>query len=73
VWPDNLVTVNAFIAMLTQWRVGMQGAIGLDYGVIPVVLELTQTPAAAWPEVFEGLRVMEEAALRRMRELSTKQ
>lgn len=71
VWPDNLAAVNVFIAMLTQWRVGMSGATGLDYGAIPAVLRLTQTPRAAWPEVFEGLRVMEGAALKHLREKTT--
>ncbi len=47
--------------MGTQWRVGMGGAIGLDYVALPLVakaLRIKLTPAR-----FDGLRVMEGAAL----------
>ena len=67
-WPDNLPAVNAFIAMSTQWRVGMNGATGLDYGVVPTVLRLAGVPRAEWAEVFDGLRTMEDEALKTMRE-----
>jgi hypothetical protein len=63
VWPDNLPAVNAFVALSTQWRVGMSGPVGLDYGAIHAVLVLTKVERARWSEVFEDLRVMEEAAL----------
>ena len=66
IWPDNLSTVNAFISMSTQWRVGMAGATGLDYGVLPVVLRLNRVPRDEWPDVFEGIRTMESAALDEM-------
>jgi hypothetical protein len=53
--------------MLSQWRTGMAGATGLDYGVIPTVLRLVGIPRAEWPGCFEDLRVMEDAALHQMR------
>ena len=68
VWPDNLRAVNAFVGMSTQWRVGMNGATGLDYGVVPTVLRLAGVPRAEWAEVFDGLRAMEDEALKTMRE-----
>ena len=68
VWPENLPAVNAFIAMLTQWRVGMAGVTGLDYGVIPAVLRMAGIPRGEWPDVFDGLRIMEAEALQIMRE-----
>lgn len=63
VWPDNIVTVNAFIAMSTQWRVGMSGATGLDYAALPTVLRLHGIRRAEQADVFEGIRIMESAAL----------
>lgn len=48
---------------MSQWRTGMNGATGLDYAVIPTVLELIEVPRARWPQVFQDLRVMEDAAL----------
>lgn len=50
--------------MGTQWRVGMAGAIGLDYAALPAVMALSRIPEADQPEVFADLRVMESAALK---------
>lgn len=69
-WPDNALAVNAFIAMSTQWRVGMAGATGLDYGALPVVMSLAGVPAAERAGVFESIRVLEDAALETMRKKS---
>lgn len=63
IWPDNMDAVKVFAAMGTQWRTGMGGATGLDYGVLPSVFRLTAVPRADWPDVFDDLRVMEGAAL----------
>lgn len=67
VWPENVQAINAFVAMGTQWRVGPGGAYGLDYGVLPQVLRLAQIPRKEWPQVFESIRVLEDAALEEMR------
>lgn len=63
VWPENESTVKVFIAMGTQWNVGMAGAIGLRYEALPVVMKLTNVPPAERASVFAGLRLMERAAL----------
>ncbi len=68
IWPDNAVTVNVFIAMSTQWRAGMGGATGLDYGVLPFVMRMMAVPPADRAEVFEGVRAMEDSALATMGE-----
>lgn len=57
VWESYLV----FSAMSTQWRVGMNGATGLDYSVIPNVLDLLNIKSKA--TIFDDLRVMELKAL----------
>lgn len=67
IWPDNLLAVNVFLGMSTQWRAGMGGATGLDYGALPAVMRLTQVPPSERAEVFESIRVMEDAALEAMR------
>lgn len=72
VWPDNVNTVNAFVAMATQWRVGFHGPYGLDYSALPQVLRLVRIPRAEWSEVFDGLRVMEDAALAEIRSRDNK-
>ena len=63
VWPDNVSTLNVFVAMSTQWRVGNNGATGLDYAALPVVEDRVGIRAD-----FDGLRAMEEAALAQMAE-----
>lgn len=66
-WPDNLEAVNVFIQMSTQWRTGMSGVIGLDYNVLPSGMR----PGAAMDDhardIFESIRVLEDAALEVMR------
>ncbi|WP_416046676.1 DUF1799 domain-containing protein [Cupriavidus basilensis] len=68
VWPDNVQAFEVFGQMGTQWRVGMGGAIGLDYGALPFVLRMSRVPRDQWAPVFEGIRVMENAALSAMSE-----
>lgn len=59
-----------FISMATQWRASFGGVIGLDYAALPTVLDLLAIPAANRADVFENLRVMEDAALEVMRSKS---
>jgi len=68
VWPDNAPSLNVFIAMSTQWRVGMSGATGLDYAALPGVMRLIGVSAAERADVFDDIRIMEDAALGKMRE-----
>lgn len=68
VWPDNWQTVGVFLAMDTQWRYGPNGPTGLDYGVLPTVLQdFLDIKRTEWSDVFRDLRVMENAALQQMR------
>jgi Phage related hypothetical protein (DUF1799) len=67
VWPDNFAAVNAFISLTTQWRVGFAGATGLDYGALIPVFRMTKIPRADWSDIFESIRVLEDATLVLMR------
>lgn len=58
--------MNALIAVSTQWRVGMSGATGLDYNVLPAVFRMLQIPESDWPDTFECLRILESEALKVM-------
>lgn len=66
-WPDNLIPVNVFIAMATQWRVGPGGPYGLDYNTLPAVMDMLGVPAEERADVFDAIREMEDAALEEMR------
>ena len=64
VYPCNWETVQCFIDLQNQWRVGMSGATGLDYVAVPVVMDLRGIiRPKARRRVFEGLRIMESAVL----------
>lgn len=54
--------LRLFDAMRTQWRVGFGGPYGLDYGPLTQVMELLGIEDREW--AFEGLRVMEQVALK---------
>jgi hypothetical protein len=53
--------------MSTQWRTGVNGATGLDYGVLPEMWRRTKTPMKDRDQVFNDLRTLEDAALETMR------
>ncbi|HEX8591753.1 MAG TPA: DUF1799 domain-containing protein [Pseudomonas sp.] len=63
VFPDNWTAFLALDAMGTQWRVGMAGPTGLDYGSLPAVLSLLDIPKKTRKSIFQDLRVMEAEAL----------
>ncbi|WP_256577697.1 MULTISPECIES: DUF1799 domain-containing protein [unclassified Pseudomonas] len=68
IWPDVWPAFCVLDAMSTQWRVGMGGAVGLDYAALPVVFKLHQVRKKDRPSVFSDLRVMEAEALACMAE-----
>ncbi len=68
VWPDNVLSIDVFEAMTTQWRVSYSGRTGLDYAVLPQVMEMLDVPRAEWPHLFSDVRVLEVAALQQMNE-----
>lgn len=53
--------------MATQWRLGYGGPTGLDYSALPEVWRRTKTPSEDRDDVFDALRVLEDAALEQMR------
>lgn len=63
VWPCCWDAVRLFEAMSTQWRAGMCGAYGLDYGVVRDVARLIGLKAKALPDAFADLRILEAEAL----------
>lgn len=64
VWPDCWSAAGVMSAMATQWRIGGDGPIGLDYSAIPAVFRLMGISRREWQQVFDDIRVMEDAALK---------
>ncbi|PHM46628.1 DUF1799 domain-containing protein [Xenorhabdus miraniensis] len=61
VWPDVWNSYLVFGAMRTQWRVGMNGATGLDYSPLNQVMDYLNINDRA--TVFNDIRVMEIKSL----------
>jgi len=61
VFPENQAAVEMFCRMATQWRVGMNGRMGLDYRVLEWLLSLY--PVADACALLEDLQVMEYTIL----------
>lgn len=67
VWPDNWGAVTLFVDLMSQWRMGMSGPIGLDYTAIPIVMDLRGISTEDRSALFSEIRVMEAGALEAMR------
>lgn len=63
-WPENALPMQVFMAMQTQWRIGMGGATGLDYSALPVVEARLGVPKQRRAECFRGLQIIEREVLR---------
>lgn len=63
VWDINWNAFRLFYEMGTQWRVGMGGATGLDYNVIPVVGKMLGFKNKEINNMFPDIKVMENEAL----------
>jgi len=65
--PLNVDIVEAFMALQTQWRIGPAGGrLGIDYQAAATVLELMGVDQEKRRIAFDGIRVMEMAALETM-------
>lgn len=54
--------------MTTQWRIGMNGATGLDYSSLPAVMDMLGLEGEDRSQAFRDVRVMEREALAVMAE-----
>ena len=63
IWPDHVTPLRLFDALLTQWRMGAGGPVGLDYLALPVVARMLHVGRRALREAFDALRVCESEAL----------
>lgn len=68
VWPQTEEALSFFIRVSTQWRTNGHLAIGLDYNTFPMIFDLLEVPPERRRIVFEKVRIMEDAALKELRE-----
>ena len=69
-WTENHPALKVFVALETQWTVGMRGAIGLRMEAMPIALEMQGIERVSWPTVIEDVKVLERETLRIWREQS---
>lgn len=68
VWTENKAVFDLFSLMGTQWRIGMGGPTGLDYGAVLAVMREMGVTGDAALVMLDDVRVMESQALRTMRD-----
>jgi len=73
IFPENELIVDVFVNLDTQWRrvgVGMASLIteGIDYRALESTVRLMGIEQPLWPEILAGIRQMENAALKVIRE-----
>lgn len=64
VWDDNWAACAFFTDVMTQWRTGPGGPIGLDYGVIYQALERKGYKGVEFDQMMDDIGVMERRALK---------
>jgi len=57
-----------FVALSTQWRIGMGGPTGLDYAVMYMRMDRMKLSDEEWECLEADMRTLEDAALEVMRE-----
>lgn len=62
-WTENVPAWNAWLAVQTQWRVGMAGATGLDYQGVRAALDEMGLDPEQRRSIFCSLQACERAAL----------
>jgi hypothetical protein len=63
IWPENEQAINLFSSISTQWRVGMNGASGLDYNVLFHLMGMMDLPPQKHSQLFGDIRLIESEAL----------
>lgn len=66
VWPIHFDVLQVFSSLITQWRVGAHGRTGIDYSVLPVVMDLHEINPTERKQMFADLKIMETAALEQL-------
>lgn len=63
IWPESEAAVKLFSELCTQWRLGSDGPIGLDYNVLFHKLDRMKLKRAEYERLESAVRKMEDEAL----------
>ena len=67
IWTDFEKAVDLFSFLGTQWRMGANGAIGLDYNVVYHKLDRMKLSDDDYAQMEADIQVLETAALAELR------
>ncbi|HKN46065.1 MAG TPA: DUF1799 domain-containing protein [Propionibacteriaceae bacterium] len=62
-WEENWPPMRLYRRLATQWRVGMNGPIGLDYNVVFHELDRLGLDRDDYDDLFGSLQIIEETVL----------
>jgi len=62
-WPENEEAFRFWLAVQTQWNVGMAGPTGLNYHGVEICMRRRGVRAATRNHLFELVQAMERATL----------
>jgi len=63
IWPDSERAVSLFIELCTQWRIGPNGPVGLDYNVLFHKIDRMNLKRKDYDLLESQVRTMEDEAL----------
>lgn len=71
-WPDNEQPLAIFRKVGTRWRTPPMGGcpMGLDWPAIYPLMDRLGLPDDAWNDLHDALMVMEQEAIKTMREFA---
>lgn len=62
-WPCNVPTWSAWKSVQTQWRIGANGATGLDYAGVRAELDEAHVAPEQRQDIWLGIKACEAAVL----------
>lgn len=62
-WPDNWQAFTLYASISNQWRVGMGGAVALDYGVLFHRMDRLRLDDETYESLFADVKTLEAAVL----------
>jgi len=71
VWPENWAALQMFLRLQTQWNVGVNGVIGLNYQSLEFLFRIYETKKPR--KMLEKIRLIERGALDAIRRAREKQ
>lgn len=67
-WPENWDAFCLFLTVRSQWTVGLNGPVGLQYGSVYRLIDRMGLSGDEWDVMFDDIQTMEAAALNQISE-----